>query len=255
MGSPRMLPPAYDIPDFPQDETVNVITDQGKTVGKCLGALVAPRVVLTASHCVHGDVNMTVDRALVANDKPVNVTRVLWDPQAARNGKVDTRHTDVAILVLEKPIQLPSYPLFATQGVAAGTIAMSTARTSKGLASYRIDVRPVGDGYYRSAHFAKPGDSGGPVYVGSGAQRRIIAVLSGGNDDIETLARVDVLSNLIEKTIAEMENDRVVAAERMNGRASVPARPSTEASKQPAAPPKAPARARSSALASRDPGY
>jgi secreted trypsin-like serine protease len=198
-----MLPSAYDIPSFPQDETVNVITNQGRTIGQCLGALVAPRVVITASHCVHRDVNMTVDRALVSNDKPINVTRVLWDSKAGRNGKVDTSRTDVAILVLEKPIHLSSYPLFATNGVRPGTPAMSTARTSGGLASFRIDVRPVGTGYYRSAHFAKPGDSGGPVYVGSGANRRIIAVVSGGNDEVETLARVDVVSELIEKTISE----------------------------------------------------
>lgn len=231
-----MLPAAYDIPEFPQDETVNVITDQGKTIGKCLGALVAPRVVLTASHCVHRDVKMSVDRALIANDKPVSVTRVLWDSKAGKSGKVDTTRTDVAILVLEKPIHLSSYPRFATQAVRAGTMAMSTARTSRGLASFRIDVRPVGSGYYRSAHFAQPGDSGGPVYVGSGNHRRIIAVLSGGNDEVETLARVDVVSELIEETISEIEHDRPNEAVSMNARPSAP-------------------RARTSALASADPGY
>ena len=197
--------PAYDIPSFPQDETVNVVTDQGRTIGKCLGALVAPRVVITASHCVHRDVKMTVDRALISNDKPIRVTNVLWDPKAARNGKVDTTRVDVAILVLEKPIHLSSYPLFATKGVRDGTPAMSTARTKGGLAAFEIRVRPVNDGYYRSAHFAKPGDSGGPVYTGTGSHRRIIAVVSGGNDEVETLARVDVVSDLIEKTITETE--------------------------------------------------
>jgi secreted trypsin-like serine protease len=248
-----MLPPAYDIPSFPQDETVNVITDQGKTIGKCLGALIAPRIVLTASHCVHRDVNMTVDRALVANDNPTRVTRVLWDPSAGKNGRVDTRRTDVAILVLEKPIRLSSYPLFATRGVQSGTTAMSTARTNKGLASFRIDVRPVGSGYYRSAHFARPGDSGGPVYVGSGSHRRIIAVLSGGNDDVETLARVDVLSELIEKTILETDNDEVSDAEPMKARASAPAPVPPRAPATARAPAPAPARPRT--VASADPGY
>lgn len=198
-----MLPAAYDIPQLPQEETVNVITDQGKTIGKCLGALVAPRVVVTASHCVHRDVKMTVDRALVSNDKPVNVTRVLWDPKAGKDGKVDTKRTDVAILVLEKPIHLSSYPLFATRGVRDGSPAMSIARTERGLASYEIRVRSISAAYYRSAHFAKPGDSGGPIYIGSGESRRIIAVVSGGNDEVETLARVDVVSDLIQKTIIE----------------------------------------------------
>lgn len=199
--------PAYDIPALPQQETVNVITDYGKTRGQCLGALVAPRVVLTASHCVHRDVKMTVDRALVDGDEPVNVTRVLWDPKAGKAGMVDTSTTDVAILVLAKPIRLASYPLFATKGVSAGTPAMSTARSPRGLAAFEIRVRPLGGGYYRSAHFAKPGDSGGPVYTGSGSHRRIIAVVSGGNDELETLARVDVVSHLIEQTISETENE------------------------------------------------
>ena len=134
---------------------------------------------------------------------------------------------------------------------------MSTARTSRGLASYRIDVLPVGGGYYQSAHFAKPGDSGGPVYVGSGSHRRIIAVLSGGNDEVETLARVDVLSELIEKTISETENDnRVSEAVSTNARPSAPAwgppastRASTSMSTSTSA------KARKRALASADPGY
>lgn len=82
---------------------------------------------------------------------------------------------------------------------------MSIARTDHGLASYEIRVRSIGGGYYRSAHFAKPGDSGGPIYTGSGSHRRIIAVVSGGNDEVETLARVDVVSDLIEKTILETQ--------------------------------------------------
>jgi hypothetical protein len=200
-----MLPAAHDIPQIPQEETVNVITDQGRTIGKCLGALVAPRVVITASHCVHRSGKMTVDRALAGSDKPVNVTRVLWDPKAGNDGKVDTKRTDVAILVLEKPIRLDSYPLFATRAVRDGSVAMSIARTERGLAACEIRVRSIGGGYYRSAHFAKPGDSGGPIYVGSGSQRRIIAVVSGGNDQVETLARVDVVSDLIEKTIIETQ--------------------------------------------------
>ena len=39
----------------------------------------------------------------------------------------------------------------------------------------------------------------------TGNHRRIIAVVSGGNDEVETLARVDVVSDLIEKTISETE--------------------------------------------------
>lgn len=44
---------------------------------------------------------------------------------------------------------------------------------------------------YESAEVIESGDSGGPVYVGAGANRRIVAVNSGGGGGRQVLARTD----------------------------------------------------------------
>ena len=56
---------------------------------------------------------------------------------------------------------------------------------------------------YMASEIIESGDSGGPVYVGSGASRSIVAVNSGGGGGSEVLARVDLVLADIQKIIAQ----------------------------------------------------
>jgi len=177
----------------------------------CSGAIVAPRVVLTAGHCLLGGTYSV--KAPYAGNQSARGRRS-WTSYVPTGEAVNPSTLDVAVIVLDRAIRLAAYPKLSRTSVANGTLAVNVGRLKNGTASYsRLfygrevamnDGAPLGFPLaYTSPAVIQPGDSGGPVYVGAGPSRTIIAVNSGAGSSTQVLARVDLAYDKIQEVIAQ----------------------------------------------------
>lgn len=174
----------------------------------CSGSVIAPKIVLTAGHCAHGS-GFSV-RAPFAN-KSARGHRV-WTDYVATGEVVNPNTLDVAVIILDSAIQLPSYPKLSKTPVANGTNVINVGRikdgslsTSKlyfGAAVSVTDGAPRFPSAYLSSDIIQSGDSGGPVYSDTGANRVIVGVNSGAGGNTQVLARVDLAYDKIQSLIA-----------------------------------------------------
>jgi hypothetical protein len=186
-------------------ETLHVEALSKNAVASCLGVLVAPRVALTASHCLSGRSAARVRLVRSGGDAFVAVERFWFDPRQKNDQKnVDPHSADVAVLLLERPIALAWYPEFARRPAPGFITATGLRRSGQQIETTAINLRPpLGSAYYVSRSFAKPGDSGGPVFfVGPSGNRMVVAVTAGGSSAREVLTRVDLVAEAIDRAMA-----------------------------------------------------
>jgi hypothetical protein len=172
----------------------------------CTATVIAPRVVLTAGHCVDGMVAWEV----IANGSLRTSTKgetYDWHENGATT--VNPLHHDLGLVYLTDPIVLPSYPTLATQVAAVGAAAIDVGRIRNAAVTNEIYSAPitlrsgltVGFPFdYAAAGVIEHGDSGGPVFLG--ATQTLVAVNSGLGGNTEVLARVDLLADWLRGRIA-----------------------------------------------------
>ena len=161
-------------------------------------------MALTAGHCLEGRSAARVRLAGSAHGAFVAVERFWFDPRRQKGSPtVDHRSADVAVLLLGRPIALPSYPEIARRPAPGSIAATGLRRSGDQIETTTLRLQPpLGSAYYVSEGFAKPGDSGGPVYfVSRTGKRMVIAVTAGGSDEREVLTRVDLVSEAIDRAI------------------------------------------------------
>lgn len=178
---------------------------------RCTGALVAPKVVLTAGHCVLG-VTSAVVKAPYAGKQQAKGAKFLSYDWKDTSGYVVAEQHDVGLVVLDAPIALASYPALAKERAADGALAVSVGRIHNGSANAGLYVsQPLAleDGgpkgwafYYLSKEVIQSGDSGGPVVLVGPGPHTIVAVNSAGGNGTQFLARTDLLRDWIDQTIA-----------------------------------------------------
>lgn len=194
---------------YPEAVLVDMLRD-GVPVALCSGALVAPRVVLTAGHCVHGWDGWRVRAPFADGQTAVGDDGVTYDWKN-ESMVVDPREHDLGLVFLSTPITLASYPTLATAHVPFGSKVVNIGRIHDGEPSFTklflgravsaVDGKNYGFPFsYASTDVIESGDSGGPVVRPS--THEIVAVNSGGGNGLEILARVDLLAPWIADEIA-----------------------------------------------------
>lgn len=195
--------------DYP--ESVLLMMKVGGTPKSlCSGSLIAPTVVLTAGHCVHGFNSWTVTAPFAGGQTSVTTSATTYDWNSGAEN-VDPNTHDVALVLLDTPINIAAYPTVATAGIADGTKIVNVGRINNGQLSntalYMSKPLAVSSassvGYpfdYKANEIIEHGDSGGPVFLPG--THKLVAVNSGGGGGTEILARVDLLHDWIAQQVA-----------------------------------------------------
>jgi secreted trypsin-like serine protease len=179
----------------------SVVTIVGSRGNFCTGALIAPKIVLTAAHCVQPGADYKIVEYGTGQPQLQDIKKVAIHP--AFNMEAMTAHratADVALLQLEAPsrgkspaaLGAPTIPVMAGSrfsiagvgvtvrgdGKSGGTIRVAglVATGTPGTLQIRL-VDPVGQGT-RDGLGACTGDSGGPVFEDKQTGPAIVGVIS-----------------------------------------------------------------------------
>ncbi|MBX3188460.1 MAG: trypsin-like serine protease [Labilithrix sp.] len=121
---------AIEIQKTTQASTVVIdIHARGKALGTCSGTLVAKDLVLTAGHCAAGAARWRVTSPSTGTTVDASRAVTPWKAFGSRLSHPD--HADVALLVLDAPIELDRYPAIAKAALPEGSRALHMHRASE----------------------------------------------------------------------------------------------------------------------------
>ncbi len=152
-------------------EAVVIDMAKGGMRSRCTGTLIAPRVVLTAGHCVLGFSSWTIEAPAARDTHREQVTNesLLWD---WGQGECGDDCLDLALLLLPQPMIIDRYPDLAKKGAADGVEAVAVGRMDNGRdlanktrVSRPTTLREAGQLYVSTGVFLEHGDSGGPLFL------------------------------------------------------------------------------------------
>jgi hypothetical protein len=193
---------------YPEAALVNMLVD-GQQRAVCSGSVIAPRVVLTAGHCVFGFNGWDI-HAPFAGEQTASSTNGLTYDWKVTSKYVDPNFHDIGLIVLDKPITLKSYPTLAEAAVESDGRIVNVGRIQSGQMSHSalfvskpLNVVDGGEhGFpfsYAAPEMIESGDSGGPDLLVN--THTIVAVNSGGGGGSAVLARVDLLGSWIREQV------------------------------------------------------
>jgi hypothetical protein len=186
----------------------------GRIVAACSGSIIAPRVALTAGHCVAGFDSWTV-RAPFASSATVRASAgETFDWRDDGSEQVNPNQHDIGLIYLDTPITLPEYPALADRPLTDNSSIVNIGRINNGVLSNTslfvskpITIRGAArQGFpfdYIANEVIESGDSGGPDEVPGTTPHLIAAVNSGAGGGTEVLARVDLLKSWITGKITD----------------------------------------------------
>ena len=216
------------VPDRNRDPAVIAVEIEGDAL--CTGTLVAPRVVLTARHCVSRTAHeiacpasgsqITGDRdpsklAILSGDDPKTAEVVAHGAEIVVPPERLICDHDVAFIVLDQAVTHIKPAAIATKGAAKGDRVRAvgygltaTDGTSAGtkLVREHVKVLDVSAAEFLVGEATCSGDSGGPAIDETTGE--IVGVVSRGGPACEgpgvhnVYTRVDVFAGLFEKALA-----------------------------------------------------
>jgi hypothetical protein len=196
--------------DYPEAAVITMKRNGG-VVGGCSGSVIAPRVVLTAGHCVISFSEWDVKAPHANNQTASSVKGIRYD-YTDLSGAGNYGQRDIGLVFLNKDIVLNSYPIIAKTSTTSNVIRIG--RVNNGVVSstslFASPPLPVQESsgipfyyIYRSESLViEQGDSGGPDVLPGPAPHTIVAVNSRLGAVDELLARVDQLESWIQERIA-----------------------------------------------------
>jgi hypothetical protein len=194
---------------FPEAVLVNILQNGQTTMG-CSGTLIAPRVVLTAGHCVADGDGWNITAPYASGQTAHGSSKATLD-WTQTNDQVSPDEHDVGLVFLDAPITLTTYPTIATAGLPDQSQIITVGRVKSGQLSktalYQSPPGKVKSGasYGFNYDYAAPmviehGDSGGASY--SVNTHTIVSVNSTGDSSTMLIARVDLVASWIAQQIA-----------------------------------------------------
>jgi hypothetical protein len=183
---------------------------------QCTGTLVAPRIVVTAAHCLN-----TVDTAQLMTVTFAADVSTATDAERVRtiDARIDPAWTsgfdDVALLRLEQDapvapamLDLASPAKTSASVTVVGFGADGVGNTGKRLSGASLvgAVRPGDFDITASPAMTCNGDSGGPAFENDGAGERFVGIASYGDEACTTGTemRVDALSSFLTSAMADL---------------------------------------------------
>lgn len=196
---------------YPEAALVDM-AQNGRYGWACSGSVIAPRVVLTAGHCVYGFSSWRVTAPYAGNQTVTSSSGQTYDWRNTSEYVDPTQH-DVGLIILPTPITLTRYPSISSAKLADGSKLVNLGRINNGSFSStdlfvggQVTIRDAASaGYpfdYLSSDVIQPGDSGGPCEIPGSPQHEIAAVNSGAGGGTQVLARVDLVRDWIQQVIA-----------------------------------------------------
>lgn len=189
-----------------------------RAVQSCTGILIAPDRVVTAAHCA---VNPRTRKPIPANglNFVAGLRRDTWLAGTRakcikslsvlewREGTFANFRTDVAVLVLDKPLAIEPVALASGTAVSTGALVSHAGygRDRPFLLSLHAGCRIL----QRDAHLlatdcdTASGQSGGPVFVEEGGMTKLAAVMVGGGGKASLAVAVDAWRGLAEDAECE----------------------------------------------------
>ena len=193
---------------FPEAVLINTLGNS-QTGAACSGALIAPRVVLTAGHCVFGFTSFAVVAPYAYTLKAASTSAAVFDYEVDSEFVDPSKH-DIGLIFLKTSINLPAPPLLAGAPVTDGARLINIGRIDEGQFSnselFQTSPTPVQSatsvGFpfdYIATELIASGDSGGPAVIAG--THTIAAVNSGIDRGSEVLARVDLVKSFITEQV------------------------------------------------------